>query len=122
MLSEKKLEGNCHNMEERNMYEKTKTQILEGINGTNAWMQAEFVGPIQQQEIKLPTEMILKSVIDSLEGLKPGIDCLVSDYRVTPNSITLVINKGGVKKVRTIPNAVVDMFSKEQEDFDDFDE
>lgn len=94
------------------MYD-AKTNIIQRLNGCTPFDQVVPKGTVQTLKAEMPIEIVLSSIVKA-HGLKPGQDCRVLDYTVTPDGVIVKFHKGEFDRVRTTTAAIADLFTDGQ--------
>jgi hypothetical protein len=104
------------------MYYKSKAQILNRLNHTTQFDSIDPEGPVESKTAEMPVFLVLKAIAEA-QGLKPGQDCVVTDYVVGGDGISLKYLKGKFSRTRVVPEAVGELFAGEDSgaavDFED---
>lgn len=89
----------------------TRSEILRRLNKLSPWDELLPTGVLQQDEIKMPIELLLQGILGQVRDTKPGVNCKVTSYVVTDDGITLKFLRGDFERERLAPQKAIDLFS-----------
>jgi hypothetical protein len=90
-----------------------KANVIQRLNGCTPFDQIVPQGTIEEAKATMPVELVLASIVKA-HGLKPGADCAIRDYVVTPDGITVMFHKGKFAKSRLVSPAIAELFTDGQ--------
>ena len=94
-------------------YYQSKSQILNRLNKVTQFHSIDPQGPVESKTAEMPVSLVLKAIAEA-QGLKPGQDCLITDYVVGGDSISLKYLKGEFTRSKIVPEAVSDLFAGDE--------
>ena len=94
------------------MYD-SKANVIARLNGCSPFDQIVPQGTVETCKAEMPVEIVLGSIVKA-HGLKPGVDCNILDYTVTPDSVIVKFHKGKFGKATMVSAAVAELFTNGQ--------
>jgi len=91
---------------------KTKSSILDRLNGTNGFVVIEATGPVKTESAEMPIEIALRSILEA-QKLVPGKNCEITDFWVSDLGINVEYRVGGFEKVSNVPENVGRLFGQD---------
>jgi hypothetical protein len=92
------------------MYYKSKGQILNRLNKVTQFDSIDPEGPVESKTAEMPVFLVLQAIAQA-QGLNPGTDCVITDYVVGGDGISLKYLKGKFSRTKVVPETVGNLFA-----------